>query len=165
MSFLATICSRSRVCPLWFTQKYFLDIHFEKFTFEFYWQFTLDGSSIDHQWPGAPPVSLSLCHVAKVKYPNIDAFTSKTRLLCQNRRRDKGFVDLVRDPHISVFTPLPISIMGQMLKYDRLSWASWTKICRKWIVSDYNLRLSGTLLDRVIEYKARAGPVNQSSED
>ena len=44
-----------------------------------------------------------VCHVAKVKYPNIDAFTSKTQGFFA--KTDKGFVDFVRDPHISVFTP------------------------------------------------------------
>ena len=51
-----------------------------------------------------------VCHVAKVKCPNIDAFTSKAQgFLSKTQdffaKTDKGFVDFVRDPHISVFTP------------------------------------------------------------
>ena len=63
-----------------------------------------------------------VCHVAKVKCPNIDAFTSKAQGFFTKTQRffaktftgktrgffaktDKGFVDFVRDPHISVFTP------------------------------------------------------------
>ena len=38
----------------------------------------------------------------KVKYPNIDAFTTKTRGFFAKIAVDKGFVDFVRDPHNSI---------------------------------------------------------------
>ena len=38
----------------------------------------------------------------KVKYPNIDAFTTKTQGFFAKIAVDKGFVDFVRDPHNSI---------------------------------------------------------------